>query len=145
MSCWFVSSFDLRWKNRRSASARVFSSTKSNELADQQTCFALIAHLLSIRTTTSWQVLRNNTLKAQILTKNPTGNVRCHVLASRAINMSCSFDQSVRSIESGFVVIDLVHPDYHVSRTKRDNPGASCACAGNAGNVFTATDFKGNC
>ena len=89
-------------------------------------------------------MLRNNTLKAQILTKNPTENVRCHVLVSRAINMSCSFDPTVRSIESGFVVIDLVNPDYHVSRTKRDSPVASCACAGNAGNVFTATDFKGN-
>ena len=63
-----------------------------------------ITHLLSIRTTTSWKMLTNNKFKAQTLTGNPTGNLRCHVLASRALNKSLCFDQSTRSIESRCVV-----------------------------------------
>ena len=61
-------------------------------------------HLLSIRTLTSWKVLINNKFKAQTLTWNPSGYLCCHVLASRALNMSCSFGQSARSIESRCLV-----------------------------------------
>ena len=58
----------------------------------------------------------NNKFKAQTLTGNPKWNYRCQLLASRALNMSCSFSQSVRSIESRCVVIcQLVHPA-HINR-----------------------------
>ena len=36
-------------------------------------------------------MLMNNKFKAQILTWNPTWNLRGHVLASHALNMSCNF------------------------------------------------------
>ena len=39
-------------------------------------------------------------LKHKVLTGNPTGNSRCQALASRALNTSCYFGQSARSIES---------------------------------------------
>ena len=66
--------------------------------------FALITHLCSIRNTTSWKMLTNNKLKAQTLTGIHTGNLRCHVLTSRALYMSCSFGQSACSRESRVVV-----------------------------------------
>ena len=50
-------------------------------------------------------MLMNNKFKAQTLTGNPTGNYRCQLFASRALNMSCYFSQSARSIESRCVVI----------------------------------------
>ena len=43
-------------------------------------------------------MLMNNKFKAPTLAGNPTGNLRCYVLASRALSMSCSFGQSERSI-----------------------------------------------
>ena len=49
-------------------------------------------------------MLMNNKFKAQTLTGNPTGNYRCQLFASRALNMSCYFSQSARSIESRCVV-----------------------------------------
>ena len=49
-------------------------------------------------------MLINNKFGAQIVTENPTGNPRCHALASRALNMSCNFGQSARSTESRCVV-----------------------------------------
>ena len=45
-------------------------------------------------------MLMNNEFKADTSTGNPTGNSRWDKLASRALNMSCSFGQSARSIES---------------------------------------------
>ena len=56
--------------------------------------------MVSIRATTSWEMLMNNKFKAQTLTGNPTGNYRCQLLASRAL-MPFNFSQSVRSIEAG--------------------------------------------
>ena len=53
------------------------------------------------------KMLMNNEFKAQTLTGNSSGNLRRHVLASRALNMPCSFYQSSRSIESRCVVMDL--------------------------------------
>ena len=53
---------------------------------------------------TSMKMLMNNNFKAQTPTGNPTGNYRCQLLASRALNMSCYFSQSARSIESRCVV-----------------------------------------
>ena len=50
-------------------------------------------------------MLINNKFKAQTLTGNPTGNYRCQLFASRALNMSCYFSQSARSIESRCVVM----------------------------------------
>ena len=49
----------------------------------------------------------NNKFKAQSLNRKSTGNSRCHVLASRALNTSGYFDQSARSIESRCVVINI--------------------------------------
>ena len=69
-------------------------------------CFALITHLLSLRTTTSWKILMNNKIKARTLIGNPTGNLRWHVLTARALNM-CSFGWSERSIESRCVVMGV--------------------------------------
>ena len=66
--------------------------------------FALITHLLSIRAKTSWKMLIDNNFRAQTLTRNPTGNYRCQILASCVLSMSCSFSQSALSIESSCVV-----------------------------------------
>ena len=44
--------------------------------------------------------------------ENPTGKSRCQVLASRTSNMSCSFDQSARSIE----IAAWLHSQPHLSR-----------------------------
>ena len=55
-------------------------------------------------------MLITNNFKAQTLTGNPTVNYRSQLLASRALNMSCSFSQSVRSIESRCVVIYTKQP-----------------------------------
>ena len=44
-------------------------------------------------------------LKHKVLTGNPTGDSRCQALTSRALNTSCYFGQSARSIESRCVVI----------------------------------------
>ena len=52
-------------------------------------------------------MLMNNKFKAQSLNGNPTGNSRCHDLASRALNMSGYFDQSAldRKKVRGYVII----------------------------------------
>ena len=50
-------------------------------------------------------------LKHKVLTGNPTGNSRCQALASRALNTSCYFGQSARSIESRCVVKQLHWPN----------------------------------
>ena len=50
------------------------------------------------------EMLINNKFKAQNQTGNPVGNNRCQLLASRALNTSCSFSQSACSIESRCVV-----------------------------------------
>ena len=52
-------------------------------------------------------MLMNIEFKADTSTGNPTGNSRCHTMASRALNMSCSFGQSARSIESRCVVMNI--------------------------------------
>ena len=60
-------------------------------------------------------MLMNNKFKAQTLTGNPTGNYRCQLFASRALNMSCYFSQSARSIESRCVVNVLYGCIEHMS------------------------------
>ena len=72
------------------------------------------------------KTLMNNKLKAQTLTGNPTGNLRCHVLASRVLNSSCSFGQSARSIGSRGVVKDstsiyLMQYQWYYSESSRAN------------------------
>ena len=91
---------------RFSASAVFPVQNRTNKLTNN-TCFALITHLLSIRATTSWKKLMNNEFKAQTFTGNRTGNSRCHVLALRALNMS--FGQSARLKESRCVVLGHVY------------------------------------
>ena len=46
-------------------------------------------------------------LKHKVLTGNPTGDSRFQALTSRALNTSCYFGQSARSIESRCVVKEL--------------------------------------
>ena len=107
MSCWSVNSFEFTREklHERSSASAVFEAQNRTNQQTNKTCFALITHLLSIRATTSWQMLMNNEFKADTSTGNSTGNSRCLTLASRAINMSCG--QSARSIKSRCVVILL--------------------------------------
>ena len=107
MSCWSVNSFDFaREKLHEHFSTSVVFPAKLNESINK-TCFVLIMHLLSIWATTSWKMLMNNKIKTQTLTANPTPNLRCNVLASHALNMSCSFGQSANLTESRCVVRHL--------------------------------------
>ena len=55
----------------------------------------------------------NNKFKAQTSSGNPAENSCCHVLASYALNISLSFDQSVRSIESRSVVKKVTHMSHN--------------------------------
>ena len=93
MFCWSVNSFD-------------FSSKKSKKLTDQQDMFCF-NHASAFYTSNNIvNMLMNNKFNAQPLTGNPTGNYRCQLLASGALNMSCYFSQWARSIESRCVVMD---------------------------------------
>ena len=101
----------FRGEKCTSASARVHFFPRKIERINRPTrytYFALITHLLSIRATPSWKMLMNNKFRPQTLTGNPTGNYRCQILASRALNMSCSFSQSARSIQSRCVIITII-------------------------------------
>ena len=64
-------------------------------------------HLLSVRATISRKMLINNKFEVQTLNGSPTGNSHCHALASLALNMSCSFGRSARSIESRCMVFGI--------------------------------------
>ena len=97
MYCCSVNSFDF-------ARNTVFPAPNRTSWQNNKTFFALIMHLLPIRATTSCKMLLNNKFKTKILTGNPAGNLRCHVLALRALNMSYCSDQSARSMESRCVV-----------------------------------------
>ena len=99
----------LRGKNWTSA---VFPAQNRKNQQTNKTCFALIRHLLSIPATTSWKMLMNFEFKADTSTGKPTGISRCHTLASRALNMSCSFGQSARSIESRCAAIPTISTIY---------------------------------
>ena len=93
----------LRGKNCTSDSVWVqFSRAKSNELTDEQYVFCF-NHTSAFYTSNNiMKMLTNKEFKAQ--TGSRTGNT-CHVLAPRALNMSCSFGQSARSIERKCAVI----------------------------------------
>ena len=101
MSCRFVDSFYFSRKKCTSASARVqFFQQKLNESTDQQDMFRF-NHASAFCTSNSIvKMLTNNKFEAQTLTGNHAGISRCHVLASRALNMPCSFGQSARPPES---------------------------------------------
>ena len=83
----------LRGKMHERFSASALFSAKSNELTHQHDMICFNHASIFLRTTTSWKVL-NNKIKSQTKTGNK----------SRALNMSCRFDQSARSIESRSVV-----------------------------------------
>ena len=95
MSCWSVNCSNFR--------SEIFPVKNRTKWQTINTYFALTTHLLSIQATTSWKMLMNNTIKAQTLIGNHTRNYRCQLLASLALNMSCSFSQSMRWIESRWV------------------------------------------
>ena len=78
----------------------------------------------------------NNKFKAQTLTGNPIGNSQCHVLASRALNLSCSFGQSARSIENRCMVMQIIKLVYYTWASYQIRNIAGCACTGNARGVF---------
>ena len=82
-----------------------FSSEKSIESTDQQDMFRF-NHASTCYTSDNIEnkMWINNKVEAQTLTGNPDKISRCYALASRALNMSCSFGQSARSIESRCVV-----------------------------------------
>ena len=84
-----------------------FSSTKSNELTDQQDIFCFNHASAFYTSNNNMNNVLNNVFKADTATRNPTWSSRCHTLAPRALNMMCSFGQSARSIESRCVVIHL--------------------------------------
>ena len=109
MSCWSVNSFDFAREklHERFSAIAVFPAQSRTNYQTNQTCFALITHLLSVWGTTSWKMLMDNKFKAQTSTGTPAWNSHCHVLFSHALNMSCSFGQSVRSIESRCMVMVL--------------------------------------
>ena len=67
-------------------SASAFSGQSWKNYHSNETCVVLITHLLSIRANNILKMLINNKFKAQA----PTGNLLCHVLESRALNLSCS-------------------------------------------------------
>ena len=95
-----------------------FSSENMSELTDLQDMFCF-NHACTFYTSDNIErdMLINNKFKAQTLIRIPTGNSRCHALMSRALNVSCSFGQSARSIESRCVVMET---SYHVFCTQND-------------------------
>ena len=104
MSCWCVNSFDFSREKCTSASARVQFSQRKIERINTPTRHVCFDHASAFYTSNNTvKMLMNNKFnkfKAQTLTGNPTGNYSSQLLASRALNMSCSFSQSVHSIES---------------------------------------------
>ena len=82
-----------------------FSREKLNELTDQQDMFCFNHASTFYMRKILRKMLINNKFETQIVTGTPTGNSRCHALASPALNISCSFGQSARSIKSRYVVI----------------------------------------
>ena len=92
----------LRGKIARALQREFFQ--RKIELTDQQDMF-YFNHSSAFYTSNSiLKMLINNEFKAHTSTGNSTGNSRCYVLASRVLNMSCSFDQSAHSIESRYVI-----------------------------------------
>ena len=107
--CWSVNSSDFyAGKIARSLQGKCsFPLKNRTNWLTNKTCFALITHLPSIQATTSWKMLKYYEFKAQTSTGIRTGISCCHVLASRTLNLPCSFGQSARSIESRYVVMAL--------------------------------------
>ena len=106
MSCCPVNLFEFAWeKFHEHFSTSAIFSAEWEWINKTERCFVLITHLFSILATTLQINLMNNKYKAQTLTKNPIRNWLCLALASHAWNMSCSFSQSPRSIESRCMVM----------------------------------------
>ena len=78
----------------------VFPTTNWTNKQTNKTCFCFNHASSFYMSNNIVKMLTNTNFKAQTLTGNHTGNYRCQLLASRAFNMSRSFSQSVRSIES---------------------------------------------
>ena len=129
MSCLSVNLFDFTREK--------ISSAKSNELTDQQDMFCF-NHVSAFYTSNNiMKMLMNIEFKADNTTGNPTGNSCCHTLASRALNMSCSFGQLARSIESRCVVMEfnMILPSnpgpsmfqtHETNASPADAPGSLC-------------------
>ena len=114
-----------------------FSREKSNELTDQQDMFCFnhaSPAVLSIRATISREMLIDNKFEAQTVTGNSAGISRCHDLASRALNVSGTFGQSARSIESRCVVITIRRSHNYTIYTIENSMMTS-----SNGNIFRVT------
>ena len=75
-------------KHARFSASAVFPVQNRTNWHNSRIYFALIPHLLSIQTTKSWKMFMNNQFKAKRLNRKTAGNSRCHILASRALNLS---------------------------------------------------------
>ena len=110
----WVNSFDLCGKNCTSGWARQqFLQARLDELTEQQNMVCFNHASAFYKNKNIVKILMNNKFRVQILTGNPTRNWRCHVLASRALNMSCSLGQSApfwnfRCIYGTFMLIFMV-------------------------------------
>ena len=81
-----------------------FSSAKSNGLTDQHDIFCFShAFVYKQQHRETWWWITNS--RHKLISGSPTGNLRSRVLASHALNISCSFGQSVRSIENRCMVM----------------------------------------
>ena len=93
----------LLWSYNFSSCIQVTSLPESFQ---DMSCFT---HAFAFYTSNNiMKMLMNTEFKAKTSTGNTTGNLQCHVLASRALSISCSFGPSARSIESRCVVIWLI-------------------------------------
>ena len=92
-------------------SGKIFSCAKSNELTDQQGMFCF-NHASAFYMSNNIVKNVDVEFKTDTSTGNPTGNLRCHTLASHALNMSCNFGQSAHSIESRCVVYLTTHTEW---------------------------------
>ena len=89
----------FRENNCTSASARMHFSEPQIERINRPHDMFCFNHAYNFYPSNNIEkMLINNKFEAHTLTGNPTGNSRCHALASRALNMSCSFGQSARLI-----------------------------------------------
>ena len=101
--CWYdyVANMPCSSVNWFNFSREKLSSAKSNVLTDQHELFCF-NHASAFYTSNN--VMKNvdeQYIQGTNSNRSPTGNLRCHVLASRALYRPCSFGQSARSVETG--------------------------------------------
>ena len=104
--CCSVNLFDFAREKCWGASVRMqFFQFKIERMNRQQGMFCFNHASAFYTNNNNIVMLINNKFMPQTLTGIPTGNLTCHVLAPRALNMSCRCGQSARSIETGEYLI----------------------------------------